>query len=73
MDALVSTVSSDIPEAAALLERSTFSSIPRQQQKYMHRTGLEPVPEASPSMVRWEASILPLNYRCFSYDEETIV
>jgi hypothetical protein len=30
---------------------------------WLHRTGLEPVPEADRADT-WEASILPLNYRC---------
>ena len=41
-----------------------FFPSPNSKKIQMHRTGLEPVPEANPSMVRWEASILPLNYRC---------
>lgn len=35
----------------------------KKDRPIMHRTGLEPVPEAD-QYGTWEASILPLNYRC---------
>jgi hypothetical protein len=37
---------------------STAGNAKKLQKDKLHRTGIEPVPEA------WEASILPLNYRC---------